>query len=74
MTKRGVRVRRAYEEPDPGDGIRVLVDRIWPRGLTKASAALDQCAARDPSSLGLRGRSPRSPITTRNLLCSGGTM
>ena len=42
MTKRGVRVRRAYEEPDPGDGIRVLVDRIWPRGLTKARAALDQ--------------------------------
>ena len=42
MTKREVRVRRAYEEPDPGDGIRVLVDRIWPRGLTKARAALDQ--------------------------------
>ena len=31
-----------YEEPDPGDGIRVLVDRIWPRGLTKARAALDE--------------------------------
>ena len=31
-----------YEEPDPGDGTRVLVDRIWPRGLTKAKAALDE--------------------------------
>ena len=42
MTKRRVKVRRVYEEPDPGDGIRVLVDRIWPRGLTKARAALDE--------------------------------
>jgi uncharacterized protein YeaO (DUF488 family) len=30
-----VRVRRAYEEAEPEDGTRVLVDRIWPRGLTK---------------------------------------
>ncbi len=37
-----VRVRRVYEEPEPGDGTRVLVDRIWPRGLTKAKAALDE--------------------------------
>jgi uncharacterized protein YeaO (DUF488 family) len=31
-----------YAEPEPGDGTRVLVDRIWPRGLTKAKAALDE--------------------------------
>jgi uncharacterized protein YeaO (DUF488 family) len=37
-----VRVRRAYEEPEQGDGTRVLVDRIWPRGLSKAKAALDE--------------------------------
>ncbi len=37
-----VRVRRVYEVPEPDDGTRVLVDRIWPRGLTKASAALDE--------------------------------
>jgi uncharacterized protein YeaO (DUF488 family) len=37
-----VRVRRVYEEPERGDGSRVLVDRIWPRGLTKARAALDE--------------------------------
>ena len=37
-----VRVRRVYEEPDARDGARVLVDRVWPRGLTKAKAALDE--------------------------------
>ena len=37
-----IRVRRVYEEPEPGDGTRVLVDRVWPRGLTKAKAALDE--------------------------------
>ena len=37
-----VRVRRAYDEPEPDDGARVLVDRLWPRGLSKARAALDE--------------------------------
>lgn len=37
-----VRVRRVYEEPEREDGTRVLVDRLWPRGLTKAKAALDE--------------------------------
>lgn len=37
-----IRVRRVYEDPERGDGTRVLVDRIWPRGLTKAKAALDE--------------------------------
>ncbi len=37
-----VRVRRVYEEPEDSDGARVLVDRIWPRGMTKAKAALDE--------------------------------
>jgi uncharacterized protein YeaO (DUF488 family) len=37
-----VRVRRVYEDPEPGDGTRVLVDRIWPRGLTKVRAALNE--------------------------------
>jgi uncharacterized protein YeaO (DUF488 family) len=39
--KPDVRVRRVYDEPEPGDGTRVLVDRIWPRGLTKDKARLD---------------------------------
>jgi uncharacterized protein YeaO (DUF488 family) len=37
-----VRVRRAYEQPEPDDGARVLVDRLWPRGLSKARAALEE--------------------------------
>jgi uncharacterized protein YeaO (DUF488 family) len=37
-----VRVRRAYDEPERDDGTRVLVDRIWPRGLTKDKGRLDQ--------------------------------
>jgi uncharacterized protein YeaO (DUF488 family) len=42
MAEGNVRVRRVYEEPERADGARVLVDRIWPRGLTKAKAALDE--------------------------------
>jgi uncharacterized protein YeaO (DUF488 family) len=41
MTAGKIQVRRVYQEPEPGDGTRVLVDRIWPRGLSKAKAALD---------------------------------
>lgn len=35
-------VRRVYDPADADDGHRVLVDRIWPRGLTKAAAAIDE--------------------------------
>ncbi|MBX9814553.1 MAG: hypothetical protein A4S12_02180 [Proteobacteria bacterium SG_bin5] len=35
------RVKRIYLPPAPDDGIRVLVDRLWPRGLSKAAAAVD---------------------------------
>ena len=34
-------VKRIYDEPDPADGFRLLVDRLWPRGVTKERAALD---------------------------------
>src|SRR5579872_2931274 len=36
-----VTVKRVYDSPDQGDGTRVLVDRLWPRGLKKDQAALD---------------------------------
>lgn len=36
-----VTVKRIYEKPARGDGYRVLVDRLWPRGLSKNRAALD---------------------------------
>lgn len=39
-----IALKRAYDPPDEADGVRVLVDRLWPRGLTKASAAIDQWA------------------------------
>ena len=35
-----VRVRRIYDAPEPGDGKRVLVDRLWPRGMSKERAEL----------------------------------
>jgi uncharacterized protein YeaO (DUF488 family) len=37
-----IRLKRAYEPPSPEDGLRVLVDRLWPRGLRKADAAVDR--------------------------------
>ncbi|MFC9504597.1 DUF488 domain-containing protein [Streptomyces sp. NPDC057002] len=37
-----VRVRRVYDPPEPGDGTRVLVDRLWPRGLSKDAARVDE--------------------------------
>jgi len=35
-------LKRAYEKPAPSDGYRVLVDRIWPRGISKDKAKLDR--------------------------------
>lgn len=37
-----VNVRRVYEPPEPDDGVRVLVDRLWPRGLSKEAARVDE--------------------------------
>jgi len=34
--------KRIYDPPDPHDGYRVLVDRLWPRGLTREKAAIDE--------------------------------
>jgi len=34
-------IKRIYEPPDKGDGLRVLVDRLWPRGVSKEDAELD---------------------------------
>ena len=36
-----VTLKRVYQEPSPHDGARVLVDRLWPRGLKKTDVALD---------------------------------
>jgi uncharacterized protein YeaO (DUF488 family) len=37
-----IQVRRVYDAPMPDDGVRVLVDRLWPRGVSKARAQLDE--------------------------------
>lgn len=37
-----VSVKRAYEKAEPGDGFRVLVDRLWPRGVTKEKLKIDE--------------------------------
>ena len=39
-----VRLKRAYEPPSPSDGYRVLIDRLWPRGVARANARLDEWA------------------------------
>jgi uncharacterized protein YeaO (DUF488 family) len=36
-----IHLKRAYDKPSPSDGERILVERLWPRGLTKARAAVD---------------------------------
>ncbi len=41
MSKQNITIKRIYDEPEPGDGTRVLVDRLWPRGIKKEKAALD---------------------------------
>jgi len=37
----GIKVKRSYDEPEESDGYRILVDRLWPRGLTKGEAKVD---------------------------------
>jgi uncharacterized protein YeaO (DUF488 family) len=49
-----VRTKRAYEAAARGDGYRVLVDRLWPRGVTKAALATDLWAKEVAPSDGLR--------------------
>jgi uncharacterized protein YeaO (DUF488 family) len=37
----GIKLKRVYDEPDPDDGFRILVDRLWPRGVSKNRAHID---------------------------------
>lgn len=37
-----IKIKRIYEEPSKDDGYRVLVDRLWPRGVSKADAKIDE--------------------------------
>ena len=49
-----IHVKRAYDRPEPTDGYRVLVDRLWPRGLTKQAARIDEWAKDIAPTTGLR--------------------
>ncbi|MBT0664682.1 DUF488 domain-containing protein [Geobacter pelophilus] len=37
-----IRIKRVYEQPEAADGVRILVDRLWPRGVAKESARFDE--------------------------------
>lgn len=66
MTKRGARtsrpkmrsssiaIKRAYDNPAPQDGVRILIDRLWPRGVSKTKLKLDAWPRELAPSTGLR--------------------
>lgn len=37
-----IKIKRIYDEPSSNDGYRILVDRLWPRGISKEKAAIDE--------------------------------
>ena len=39
-----IRIKRVYDKPVKADGVRVLIDRLWPRGVTKQAAAVEEWA------------------------------
>ncbi len=49
-----IKLKRAYEPPAPDDGTRVLIDRLWPRGVKKADAAINEWMKEIAPSTGLR--------------------
>ena len=49
-----LKIKRVYEKPGKEDGQRILVDRLWPRGLTKEKAAIDLWLKEIAPSTGLR--------------------
>lgn len=49
-----IQIKRVYDQPDPSDGRRILVDRLWPRGLSKIAARIDFWAKSAAPSNGLR--------------------
>ena len=49
-----ISLKRAYEPPSPDDGYRVLIDRLWPRGVSRSRAHLDAWAKELAPSAGLR--------------------
>lgn len=54
VAAKNVRLKRAYEVAEATDGTRILVDRLWPRGVSEERAALDQWMKEIAPSTGLR--------------------
>ena len=62
VTASNVQLKRAYERPEKKDGVRILVDRLWPRGVSKEEARLDEWIKEIAPSAELRtwfGHDPR---------------
>ena len=61
MARQNLRIKRVYEPPDAADGFRVLVDRLWPRGLSRERAKIDLWLKEIAPSGTLRRRLHRDP-------------
>jgi len=66
ITAENVRLKRAYERPAAGDGTRILIDRLWPRGVRKVDAAIDQWAKDIAPSTALRKWFDHDPARFRS--------
>ena len=60
---KNIQVKRAYDPPAPSDGLRVLVDRFWPRGLNKQTAKVDDWMKEIAPSEGLQQWLENQPVT-----------
>jgi uncharacterized protein YeaO (DUF488 family) len=58
----GIRLKRVYEPASPEDGMRILVDRLWPRGLRKEDAAVDRWLKEIAPSTALRQWFGHDPV------------
>lgn len=56
-----IQIKRIYDDPAPSDGFRALIDRLWPRGVSKDTAELDAWAKDVAPSSELRRACPRDP-------------
>ena len=63
-----IRLKRVYEEPATDDGLRILVERLWPRGLSKEQAAVDLWLKEVAPSSGLRRWSNHDPDRWKEFL------
>jgi uncharacterized protein YeaO (DUF488 family) len=61
MTQQPLRIKRVYNPPNSGDGGRVLVDRLWPRGLSRERARIDMWLKEIAPSDALRRRFHGNP-------------